>query len=215
MKRVYVFDLDGTLLDSTGVWHTIDEEFLGKRGLCLTQDYADAVSVMHLQQAAVYTIERFSLRETVEDVAAEWEEMAYEFYATRVQAKAGALAYLANLCARGERVVLATALSRKLAEAALNRLNMAAFFETVIYADEIGLGKTSAAFYVATAEMLGVAPAVCVMYEDTLRGVCSAKEAGMYTVAIEDAGSCDNREEIRRTADEYWTNYIIENGEQE
>ena len=137
--------------------------------------------------------------------------MAYDFYATRVCAKSGAREYLAHLCARGERVVLATALSRKLAEAALNRLDMAAFFETVIYADEIGLGKTSSAFYVAAADLLGVSPADCIMYEDTLRGVLSAKEAGMYTIAMEDEGSRACRVEIRRTADEYWTNYTLEN----
>ncbi len=209
MKKVYVFDLDGTLLDSTAVWHTIDEEFLGKRGLLLERDYAEAVSVMHLQEAAVYTIDRFSLNETPDAVAAEWEQMAYDFYASRVQVKDGARDYLLQLREHGARVVLATALSRKLAEAALARLGLAELFETVIYADEIGYGKNSAAFYLAVAAFLGVTPAECVMYEDTLRGVRSAKEAGMFTVAIEDEGSRDCREEIRCLADEYWTEYKI------
>ncbi len=209
MKQVNVFDLDGTLLDSTDVWYAIDIEFLGKRGLAMTQDYGEAVSVMHLQQAAVYTIERFSLNETVDAVAAEWEEMAYDFYATRVEAKVGARAFLTQLRERGERVVLATALSRKLAEAALTRLGLSDLFETVIYADEIGLSKTSADFYMAVAALLGVSTAACVMFEDTLGGVRSAKEAGMYTIAIEDHGSRAVRDEIRAIADEYWTTYKI------
>ncbi len=209
MKQVYVFDLDGTLLDSTDVWHAIDVAFLGKRGLSMTQDYGEAVSVMHLQQAAVYTIERFSLNETVDAVAAEWEQMAYDFYATRVEAKVGARAFLAQLRARGERVVLATALSRKLAEAALSRLELTDLFETVIYADEIGLSKNSADFYMAVAALLGVSTAACVMFEDTLGAVRSAKAAGMYTIAIEDNGSYAVRDEIRALADEYWTTYKI------
>ena len=65
MINTILWDVDGTLLDSTDVWHAIDVEFLEKRGLSMTQDYGEAVSVMHLQQAAVYTIERFSLNETV------------------------------------------------------------------------------------------------------------------------------------------------------
>lgn len=209
MKKVYVFDLDGTLLDSTDVWHAIDVAFLGKRGLAMPQDYGEAVSVMHLQQAAVYTIERFSLNETVDAVAAEWEQMAYDFYATRVEAKVGARAFLTQLRERGERVVLATALTRKLAEAALTRLGLSDLFETVIYADEIGRSKTSAAFYVAVAALLGVSTAACVMFEDTLSGVRSAKEAGMYTIAIEDNGSRAVRDEIRAIVDEYWTTYKI------
>ncbi len=209
MKKVYIFDLDGTLLDSTGMWYTIDQEFFSKRGLALTQDYTKAVSVMHLKGAAAYTIERYSLAETVDAVVAEWEQMAYDFYATRVQAKAGARDYLTWLCERGERVVVATALSRKLAEAALTHLKLADLFETVIYADEIGYGKNSSTFYIAAADILGVTPAECVMYEDTLGGVRSAKDAGMYTVAIEDEGSRPCREDIRRLADEYWTEYKI------
>ncbi len=209
MKNVYIFDVDGTLLDSTGVWHNIDEEFFAKRGLTLTRDYAEAVSVMHLKEAAAYTIERYSLCETMDAVVAEWEQMAYDFYATRVQPKAGAEDYLTKLCERGERVVVATALSRNLAEAALTHLGLADLFETVIYADEIGYGKNSPAFYIAVADILGVSPAECVMYEDTLGGVRSAKEAGMYTVAIEDEGSRNCREEIRLLADDYWTEYKI------
>ena len=209
MIQVHIFDLDGTLLDSTGAWHTIDKEFLGKRGLPLTEEYTQAVSVMHLRQAAVYTIRHFSLDEKPEDVAMEWQEMAYDMYAHRVAMKPGAREYLQLLRARGERVVLATAPSRVLAEAALSRLGILDWFQTVIYADEIGESKTTAAFYLAAAALLGVEPARCAMYEDTLGGVRSAKEAGMYTVAIEDKGSHAKREAIRSLADEYWTAYKI------
>ena len=36
-----IFDLDGTLLDSMGVWRKIDEDFLGKRGFVVPDDYLD------------------------------------------------------------------------------------------------------------------------------------------------------------------------------
>ena len=38
------FDLDGTLIDSNGVWLQVDEEFLSKRGLVSTPEYIQMVS---------------------------------------------------------------------------------------------------------------------------------------------------------------------------
>ncbi len=209
MAQVEIFDLDGTLLDSGDVWRTIDERFLHKRGLTLPADYARAVSVMHLGEAADYTIARFSLNERVEDIVAEWRQMAIEAYAVDVPMKTGALAYLSARRAAGARMAVATALVREPAEAALRRHGILDWFETVVYADEVGTGKSSPAVYLATAARMGVQPADCTVYEDTLGGVRSAKAAGMYTIALEDKGSLIDREAIRREADEYWKTFKI------
>ena len=62
MAQVEIFDLDGTLLDSGDVWRTIDERFLHKRGLTLPDDYARAVSVMHLGGGGLYHCPFFAER---------------------------------------------------------------------------------------------------------------------------------------------------------
>ena len=58
-----VFDLDGTLLDSSWVWEKVDEKFLGDRGFQVPDDYVDEISPLGAERAAVYTIERFGLNE--------------------------------------------------------------------------------------------------------------------------------------------------------
>lgn len=209
MAQVEIFDLDGTLLDSGDVWRTIDERFLQKRGIALPDDYARAVSVMHLGEAAAYTIARFSLNERAEDIVTEWRQMAREAYAVAVPMKTGAMAFLAARRAAGRRMAVATALVRELAEAALAHHGILDWFETVVYADEVGVGKSSPAVYLATAKQLGVQPTDCTVYEDTLGGVRSAKAAGMYTIALADKGSLPDREAIRREADEFWETFKV------
>ena len=61
------FDLDGTLLDSNGIWLDIDIEFLGRHGIApVPEDYTEYVTHHSPLDAARYTRERFHLRETAE-----------------------------------------------------------------------------------------------------------------------------------------------------
>lgn len=60
---MYFFDLDGTLLDSNGIWLDIDIEFLGRRGIApVPEDYTDYVTHHSAPDAARYTRDRFSSR---------------------------------------------------------------------------------------------------------------------------------------------------------
>ena len=40
---MYIFDLDGTITDSNGLWVEVDREFLARRGLAMTREYEDVV----------------------------------------------------------------------------------------------------------------------------------------------------------------------------
>ncbi len=92
--KAAIFDLDGTLLDSMGVWDQVDIDFLGKRGIEVPDDYMTTVSSMQFRQIAEYTIKRFDLDDTPEDLMNEWTEMATHAYATIVEAKPHALSLI-------------------------------------------------------------------------------------------------------------------------
>ena len=79
-----VFDLDGTLLDSSWVWEKVDEKFLGDRGFQVPDDYVDEISPLGAERAAVYTIERFGLDEDKDDIVREWQKrnMQQRLYAS-------------------------------------------------------------------------------------------------------------------------------------
>ena len=50
-----LFDFDGTLVDSNGVWVDVDNGFLARRGLTPTREYSDAVGHSIFPIAAQYT----------------------------------------------------------------------------------------------------------------------------------------------------------------
>lgn len=83
-----IFDLDGTLLDSMGVWDQVDIDFLSKRGIDVPDDYMTKVAAMQFRQIAEYTIARFDLSDTPEELMDEWDHMAlrHVFHSGRSQA---------------------------------------------------------------------------------------------------------------------------------
>ena len=73
---MHIFDMDGTLIDSNGIWREVDEAFLAKRGFPYTKEYYQGVAHTIFPLAAEFTKRYCHLEESVEDIMAEWMEMA-------------------------------------------------------------------------------------------------------------------------------------------
>ena len=197
-----IFDLDGTLLDSMGVWDQVDIDFLSKRGIEVPADYMTTVASMQFRQIAEYTIARFGLPDTPEDLMREWDEMARVMYATVVEAKPGAVDYLARLKRTGVRMAVATSLPPALRGPAMEHVGIDGFFDTVVSVDDVGdVGKDQPDVYLCAAERLGVTPANCTVFEDLLVGIRSAKSVGMKVWAMHDDSSAGDWPEICGLAD--------------
>ena len=84
------FDLDGTLIDSNGVWREVDHAFMAKRGLELTEEYIQTVTHSIFPVAARFTKEHYHLPDSTEDIMAEWQSLAYDAYTRTIPLKEGA-----------------------------------------------------------------------------------------------------------------------------
>lgn len=200
--KAAIFDLDGTLLDSMGVWNQVDVDFLSRRGLAVPEDYMRTVAAMQFRQIAEYTIARFGLSDTPEQLMAEWDAMARTAYGTTVEAKPGALDYLSELKATGAKLGVATSLTPELREAALRHTGMIDLFDAIVSVDDAGnAGKDRPDVYLLAASRLGVPPAHCTVFEDLLAGMRSARSVGMSVWAMHDDSSDRDWPEICETAD--------------
>jgi HAD superfamily hydrolase (TIGR01509 family) len=199
-----IFDLDGTLIDSMRVWEKIDADFLHKRGLEVPPDYFDAVAPLGFRETANYTIERFSLPEATDDLMREWNEMASWEYGHAIGLKPGVGDYLERLRKNGVRMAIATSSPRSLCAASLANNGIEGYFGAVCTADDVGRGKEFPDIFIYAAGKLSAPPEDCLVFEDNLNGVKSARKAGMSVWGVYDDSSKEHWEEIKRAADG-WT----------
>ena len=205
--KAYIFDLDGTLFESMNVWVKADELFFQKRGISHPADFVDTVLAMNFNEAAVYTKERYNLPETTDEIKAEWLSTAADFYANHVEMKPGAIAFLDELVKRGEKLAVATSLPEELMTPALHKHGIYHIFHAICTAVEVGAGKAKPDIFVLAANKLGVHPEECILFDDLLAAVKSAKEIGMTACGMLDSTSSHHWDEIKRHADFTLTNF--------
>ena len=185
MKGI-IFDFDGTIADSSYVWEKVDRDFFNSRGMDIPEGYVDAISTMSFLSGAQYTKEKYSLPDTVEDIMAEWNVHALREYGENVGLKPYAREYIAQCRNEGYKIGLATASNPEFYLPVLEREGIAGLFDAFADGKSGSRNKEFPDIYILCADKMGVNPQECIVYEDILKGVLSAKKAGMTVTAVYD-----------------------------
>lgn len=198
-----LFDMDGTLIDSNGIWKDVDTEFLARRGLPYTQAYYEGVAHTIFPLAAKFTKEFCHLPESEEEIMAEWMELAGDLYAGSVPEKPGVRAFLERMRARGERMAVVTSAVPVHCRSALTHLGLLPYFERIFFAQELGMEKKTPELWKKVAAELGAAPEACTLFDDSVEAIRGAKAAGMHTVGVADPYFASCAGEMAQTCEKF------------
>lgn len=201
----FIFDLDGTLLDSMNLWNHVDEVFLGKRGIALTDEYTDIVKSVNIDDAARYTVEKYNLPETPAEVIDEWNDMVRVAYRDTVKLKDGAFEVILKAYSLGIKITCATALTRENTMAVLKGNGILSYFSEIVTLEDLGgkVDKSTPDIYLNVARRIDSSPSSCMVFEDVPVAVKSAKSGGFGVCGIFDKIGNGKKgwEEITSTAD--------------
>lgn len=205
--KAVIFDLDGTLMDSMGIWKDIDIEFLGERNIPFEENLQEKIEGMSFTETAEFFKSYFHLSESIEELKQIWNSMAEHKYRYEIQPKLGAMEFLSDLKEKNIKMGIATSNSPELIAAITKAWHLDDYISVVVTACSVNKGKPAPDVYLEAARQLGVAPCDCLVFEDIVKGIQAGKNAGMKVCAVEDSYSEFQREEKKKACDYYITTY--------
>lgn len=207
-KKAYIFDLDGTLIDSMTIgWNHVLLKYLDDRGIAYPADIISQVIALGFKGIVQYYKTHFPLQESEEEVFSSLINGMQELYNNVFLAKSNVEETLRALKKRGARLNVLTASPHSFLDPCLKRLGLTDLFENLWSLEDFPTTKADPKIYELAAERLGVAPSDCVMIDDSISALRPAKEAGLATVGVYDEISASREAEMRALADKYIYNF--------
>lgn len=202
-----LFDMDGTLLDSNGVWQEVDTAFLAKRGIPYTKDYYEGVAHTIFPLAAKFTKAFCQLPETEEEIMAEWMEMAGDLYATDVAAKPGVTTFLDAMQARGERMAVVTSARAGTLQIGPGPFGAGPLFRAGVFRPGVGHGEERAGAVAGGGGGAGGRAGGMRGVRRFRGGVPGREGCGMKTVGVHDPFFAGTEGDMKTLCDRYITGW--------
>ncbi len=197
-----LFDLDGTLVDSMMIWRQIDLDFLESRKIDLDPvELQKNIEGLSMIETAQYFIDTFDMTESVDELTAIWDQMAIEYYKTKVNMQPHALEFLKKAHESDYKLAIASSNSSILIETVMKARGMDKYIDLYVTANEVAHGKPFPDVYLEAAKRLDSNPATCIVFEDIVAGVKAGLNAGMKTIAFDDLYSRYGIEEKSEISD--------------
>ncbi len=178
-----IFDMDGTLFDSQRIfipaWNTVGEKY----GFKNMGEHIPNVCGVNEHFSKKYLKENFP---GIDVDSFKTEVREYIIKNLVLQFKTGAKELLEYLRSRNVKIGLATGTSRGSTNSHLEKMNITDFFAASVCGTEIENGKPAPDIFLKTAELMGVNPNDCFVFEDSENGIRAASAAGMKCIGIAD-----------------------------
>lgn len=217
-KRAVIFDMDGTLIDSIGVWNEADRLLVRE----LTGQEPDVDQLQRLRDGALRRFqgeenpylsycellrERYGMSRTAEEIYARRYEIANGLL-EKLDYKPGADRLLRALKAAGYILVLATTTRRRSIDLyrtrnknIMGKAPLDEIFDRVYTCEDVQNIKPDPEIYRRIFAELELTAEQCIVFEDSLIGVQAAKNAGIEVAAVYDKHSDGEREAINALTD--------------
>lgn len=183
----YIFDLDGTLIDSMPVHYVAWDQAMQRAGLKekLSEELFYSLGGVPTRRVAELIGEHYGLAVDVERVFHEKEALFMEGLAAVKVIEP--VVEIARRVARTWPVAIASGGPRQVVQRSLAVTGLAALFPVVVSADDVGptRGKPAPDMFLLAAKLMGVPADRCLVFEDAEPGMRAAEAAGMAWVRVE------------------------------
>lgn len=193
----FIFDLDGTLLDSLGLWLEIDKEYMSRHGIVYKREYSDHIKTLTYDECAHYFKETLGVNRSIDEIKKDWHDMSTHAYADELPLKPYAYEFV-HQCASVGPCILATSCQHDKAVAALKRTGIYDCFSHIITTNELGVNKDNPLIYQTCAKLMNLEPSECSVFEDIVSGCKTAFDSGFKVIGVYDKMWEHEQEELQK-----------------
>lgn len=183
MVQAVVFDLDGVLVDSEGLWDVVRRGVAAEAGRPWPAQATRAMQGMSTAEWSTYLREVVGVPGAPQQVAATVVERMAAQYHARLPLYPGALEVVQRLGRRWP-LGLASSSPRRLIDTVLQAAGLVQWFPVSVSTEEVEAGKPSPMVYQTVVQRLGVDPSQAIAIEDSSNGLRSAAAAGLGVLAV-------------------------------
>ena len=197
MIKAVLFDMDGTVFDTEAIYRRC--WFRAAKDVGFDEDmdlFLHRVCGLNQADMTAFVYRTYGADAPFEALWGRWLECVDEEMACGVLPfKLGAPAIFAEMKKRGIKIALVTSSGQKTVAQYLQMSGLEGVFDVVLTGESVTHGKPNPEVFLIAAQRLGVAPAHCVVVEDSPNGVRAGHAAKMFTVMVPDLHPCT--EELR------------------
>ena len=201
--KTYLFDFDGTLVDSMPYFIAGLLKELDKKNCKYDKDLIKTITPLGVVGTAKYFIKNFDLNITVEELIEAFRVNIATAYFYEISTKKNVIEALTELKERGASINILTAGPHITLDACLKRLGLFDWFDNVWSCDDFSTTKANPELYKAVAKRLGVGVQEVLFFDDNLDAATTAKSAGMKVCGVFDESSADYVSQMKAICDFY------------
>ena len=200
--KTYLFDFDGTLVDSMPAYVALMLRILDENGIEYGNDIVKIITPLGYAGTAKY-FKTMGLDMPEEEIIALMNKYAYDEYVYNIPAKNNVVSVLRELKKKGANLNVLTASPHRVLDPCLKRLGIFDLFTNVWSCEDFNTTKADPMIYIKAAEKIGEAIDEILFLDDNYNADCTAKETGIKVCGVYDKSSDDYVDEIKAIADHY------------
>lgn len=201
--NTYLFDFDGTLVDSMPAYISSMVRILDENNIRYKNDIIKIITPLGYAGTAKYYIEQLGLKMQEDEILELMNKYAYDEYAHNIQAKANVVEGLKKLKKQGADLHVLTASPHAVLDICLKRIGIFDIFTNVWSCDDFGTTKADAEIYKMAAKKIGKPINEIVFLDDNYNADKTASLAGMRVCGVYDKSLEDYADDIKKVSDHY------------